>query len=121
MNMIIPFPVTKRTRRMPDPTDRALERLLAYPEGDGHNDLFVVDVMRRVRTERRTRKLVLYLFGGIGALFGLAGATMLSGSINALFTEAIPAMMMAQASLFVVGGIAFYLWFMNDDLALGGS
>ncbi len=57
---------------MPDSTDRQLERLLAYndePEGD----LFVVDVMRRVRHARRRRRAILLGFGGIGALFGLAG------------------------------------------------
>ena len=103
---------------MPDPTDRKLEELLAYGEPADNDDLFVVDVMRKVRRERRIRKLILTAFGGIGALFGIAGAVMLSDSIGRVFTEAIPAMTLAQIPLFAVGGIAFYLWFMNDDLAL---
>ena len=53
---------------MPEPIDRKLEELLAYPEQEsGNDDLFVVDVMRRVQKERRTRKLIIGLFGGICA------------------------------------------------------
>ena len=74
--------------------------------------------MRKVRSERRARKLILAAFGGIGALFGVAGAAMLSDSISRVFIETIPAMTLAQLPLFAVGGIAFYLWFMNDDFAL---
>ena len=103
---------------MPDPTDRKLEELLAYGEPADNDDLFVVDVMRKVRKERRTRKLILAAFGGVGALFGAAGAVMLSGSIDRLFTETIPAMTLAQIPLVAIGVVAFYLWFMNDDLAL---
>lgn len=104
---------------MPDPTDRKLKELLAYREPAENEDLFVVDVMRKVRGERRKRKLILASFGGIGALFGIAGAVMLSDGISRVFTEAIPTMTLAQVPLFAVGAAAFYLWFMNDDLALG--
>jgi hypothetical protein len=31
----------------------------------------------------------------------------------------MPAMETMQASLFIVGAAAFYLWFMNDDFSLG--
>lgn len=104
---------------MPDPIDQTLETLLSYPapEASG-DDLFVVDVMRQVRKERLTRKLILAAFGGIGALFGLAGAVMLSESIGILFTETVTSMTLTQVPLFAAGAAAFYIWFMNDDLPL---
>ncbi len=43
---------------------------------------------------------------------------MLSGPIGQLFTGVLTGFGLAQAALFTVGGLAFYLWFMNDDLAL---
>ena len=104
---------------MPEPIDRKLEELLAYPEQEsGNDDLFVVDVLRRVQKERRTRKLILGLFGGIGALFGLAGAYMLSDPINGIFATADPTVFFLQLPLFAAGAAAFYIWFMNDDLPL---
>lgn len=104
---------------MPDPIDQTLEELLAYPDPDAtNNDLFVVDVMRQVRKERRTRNFILLLFGGIGALFGLAGAMMLSDGISRFFTEILPITTLAQIPLLAAGAIAFYIWFMNDDFSL---
>jgi hypothetical protein len=104
---------------MPDATDKRLEELLAYNEDlEPANDLFVTDVMRGIRRERRVRRWILFGCGGIGALFGVAGAVMLSAPIGQLFTEALPTFGLAQAALFTVGGLAFYTWFMNDDLFL---
>lgn len=104
---------------MPDPIDQALEKLLSYPETGSGGDLFVVDVMKKVTAERRRRRLILAGFGGIGALFGVAGAVMLSDSISRLFTELLPASLLFQLPLFVAGAVAFYVWVMNDDLPLG--
>ncbi len=102
---------------MPDPMDQKLEELLAYPDPDNHgDDLFVVDVMRQLERERRTRKLILFLFGSVGAVFGLIGALLLSGSISQLLTETVSAMAWTQLPLFAAGAVAFYTWFMNDDL-----
>jgi hypothetical protein len=100
--------------------DRELEALLEYSESP-QPGVFVVDVMRGVRRERRTRRLILWAFGLVGALFGLAGAVMLSGSIERLFTFTLdlPVVETMQATLFVVGAAAFYLWIMNDDFSLG--
>jgi hypothetical protein len=104
---------------MPDKTDTMLEELLAYPSTDSSEDLFVVDVMRKVQKERRNRRLILWAFGGIGALFGVAGAAMLSDAIGQLFTGTVSSTFMMQLPLFAVGAAAFYSWIMNDDLTLG--
>lgn len=100
-------------------TDTQLENLLAYRDVDmTDEDLFVVDVMRGVRKQRMTRRLILLSFGLVGAMFGLFGAVLLSDAINNLFTDAIPATRAMQAVLLVSGIAAFYVWVMGDDLAL---
>lgn len=104
---------------MPDPIDQTLKKLLAYPDTESGGDLFVVDVMRRVQAERRKRRLILALFGGTGALFGLAGAVMLSDPIGQVFSDLIPSTVYLQLPLFAAGAVAFYTWIMNDDLPLG--
>jgi uncharacterized membrane protein YsdA (DUF1294 family) len=105
---------------VPDSIDLKLEQLLEYREAPG-SEAFVIDVMRSVRRERRTRRLILWVFGLVGALFGLWGASMLSGPLGQWLTVALsfPTMKIMQASLFLTGAVAFYLWFMNDDFSLG--
>ncbi len=105
---------------MPDSSfDRELEALLEYSESP-QPEAFTMDVMRSVKRERYSRKLILWAFGLVGALFGLAGAVMLSDSITRLFTFTLnmPATETMQVVLFVVAAAAFYIWFMNDDLPL---
>ena len=99
--------------------DQELDTLLEYGESP-LPEAFTMDVLRSIRRERRTRRLILWAFGLVGALFGLAGAVMLSGSITRLFTfmVTIPATETMQAVLFIVAAAAFYIWFMNDDLPL---
>jgi uncharacterized membrane protein YsdA (DUF1294 family) len=99
--------------------DRKLENLLEYSESP-QPEAFTMDVMRSVQRERRTRKVILWAFGLVGALFGLAGAVMLSGSITRLFsfTVTMPATETMQVVLFIVAAAAFYTWFMNNDLPL---
>ena len=105
---------------MPDTFDRELEQLLEYTE-DKQPEWFVMNVMRGVRREQCTRNVILWVCGLVGALFGLAGAVMLSGPISHLFTfnPDLPVTQIMQAVLFTVGAAAFYLWFMNDDFSLG--
>jgi len=102
------------------PLDPTLQRLLAYPAPPAGDDpdRFVVAVMDRVRRERRRRRLVLFGFGGIGALFGLLGATWLADPIARLFIDAIPAEWLMQGALLVAGAAAFHAWMMGDDLPL---
>jgi len=111
---------------MPDsPFDRELEELLGYSEAP-ESDVFVTNVMRNVQRQKRLRRIILWSFGLIGALFGLAGAVMLSGPINQLFSfpasfpTSLPATETMQLVLLVVAAAAFYAWFMNDDWSLGG-
>jgi hypothetical protein len=103
------------------PFDETLERILAYPKApDGaQDDGFVVDVMARVRRERRRRRTILLAFGGIGALFGLAGATLLADPIGRLLAvETLSATTLMQGALLTCGAVAFYVWVMGDDLTL---
>jgi len=98
-----------------------LERLLEYSDAPESGE-FVVSVMNSVKREQRSRTLILWVFGLLGALFGLAGAVMLSDSIARLFsfTVYMPATETTQMVLFIVAAVAFYSWVMNDDLAVGG-
>jgi hypothetical protein len=103
------------------PLENTLEQLLAYDESAAiDRGQFVNGVMGRVRREQRKRRLVLLLFGTIGALFGLAGARMLADAIGWLFTQTLTPALIMQAVLLTVAVAAFYVWFMNDDLPLEG-
>lgn len=106
---------------MPEsPLDHQLEQLLAYHDEPESSD-FVADVMHDVSKEQRTRKVILWAFGLVGALFGLAGAAMLSDSITRLFSFSfsLPATETMQVALVIVAIAAFYTWFMNDELTVG--
>jgi hypothetical protein len=109
-----------RRRNVPDSFERKLEQLLEYSEAP-QAEAFTMDVMRIVRREQRRRKIILWSFGLVGALFGLSGALMLTGPVSELLTFSLemPVMKTMQVTLFVVGATAFYLWFMNDDFSLG--
>ena len=96
----------------------ALDRLLGHREALPGDD-FILEVMHRVQGEQRRRRLILSAFGAAGALFGLLGAYQLAGPIAGLFT-ALPAMELMQVVLLAGAGVAFYTWFMNDDMGLTG-
>ncbi len=103
---------------MPDSSfDQSLEKLLEYSDSPEPAE-FVVGVMRGVRRRQRTRKLILSVFGLIGAVFGLVGAMLLSDRITWLFTEALSAIGVMQIVLGIIAALAFYTWFMNEDLSV---
>ncbi|MEJ2383336.1 MAG: hypothetical protein P8Y54_02955 [Xanthomonadales bacterium] len=107
---------------MPEtPLDDTLQRLLAYPpEASGESERFVVGVMKRVQRERRRRRIVLATCGSVGALFGLAGASLLAGPVENLFTDVLTPERLMQAALLVAAAAAFHTWLMGDDLPLRG-
>lgn len=96
--------------------DHLLDRLLAHREAVP-DDQFVLNVMHRVQREQRRRKLILFVFGLLGAGFGLLGASLLSEPIARLFIG-LPAVGIMQATLVAAATAAFYVWFMNDDFSL---
>lgn len=98
--------------------DSSLEQMLAYDSPPEDARQFVSGVMHEVRREHRARRWILLVFGVIGALFGAAGAVMLSDSISWIFAEALPATRVMQLALFTAGAMAFYTWIMNDDLPI---
>jgi len=106
---------------MPDaPEDLALARLLDQLLGHREavpDDPFVLNVMHRVQREQRSRKLILFVFGLLGAGFGLLGAVLLADPIAHLFTG-LPTVGIMQAALVAGATAAFYAWFMNDDFSL---
>ena len=106
---------------MPDHTadrtpDHKLDQLLGFRESLPA-DAFVLDVMHRVQRERRSRKLILLIFGLVGAGFGTAGALLLSGPITRFFTG-LPLTGTMQAVPIAVAAVAFYGWIMNEDIRL---
>lgn len=106
---------------MPEsPLDHELKQLLAY-HNEPESSEFVARVMHDVKREQRQRKAILWIFGLVGAVFGLAGAAMLSGPIASLFTFSftLPAIETAQVALAVVAAAAFYTWLLDDDLSMG--
>jgi len=102
---------------MPDLlADRELDKLLEFREPPPA-DAFVLDVMHRVRREKRSRKLILLGFGVAGAAFGVAGALLLAGPIARLFAG-LPTTGTMQAVLVAVSAVALYGWIMNEDVSL---
>ena len=99
-------------------SERYLDRLLGYGESDpGGQDAFATAVMQRVRNQKRQRAVVLTLFGVAGALFGVLGAAQLMDPIARLFAGASPTVLQG-AVLLSTAVIAFYAWFMNEDISL---
>lgn len=96
--------------------EQTLKNLLAYPEQRQADD-FTLRVMRRLAQERKRRQVILGIFGAVGAAFGLAGAWLLSGPIQAVFSG-LPMVETMQAVLLVTAAITFYGWAMNEDLGI---
>ena len=96
--------------------DRELDQLLGYRD-TVQADAFILGVMHRVQRERRSRRVILAVFGLVGAVFGMAGALLLSEPIARTFTN-LPLTGTMQAVLIGVAAVAFYGWAMNEDISL---
>jgi len=107
------MPETTQDREL----DYPLQRLLGFREAEAP-DVFVLRVMQRVQRERRRRRLILSVFGLVGAAFGVIGAALLSDPIARVFTG-LPLTETMQAVLIVGAAAAFYGWIMNEDISLG--
>jgi ferric-dicitrate binding protein FerR (iron transport regulator) len=96
--------------------EQALDALLGHRD-TLPGDSFVLEVMDRIRSERRRRRRILLAFGLAGAAFGLAGAWQLAEPVAQLFAG-LPQTALMQAVLLTCGGLAFYTWCMHEDLGL---
>ena len=93
-------------------------QLLRYSETPSDH-AFVSDVMQTIRRERRTRKIILFISGIVGALFGLAGAVTLSDSMTKFFTMPVSANSSLPVSLAILGVVLFLGWLLNDEMTNG--
>lgn len=94
------------------------ELLLKYSESPP-DKAFVADVMQSVRRKHRTRKMILFISGIVGALFGLSGAVMLSDKMTQFFTFSAAAISSPPVSLAVLGVVLFLGWLLNDEMSNG--
>lgn len=92
-----------------------LDKILEYHETP-HDDDFVAGVMKRVRHQQRTRRLILAVTGILGAAFGAIGMLMISDSINRL----IPDTSVLPVSVALVGLAAFMAWLFQDEVSATG-
>jgi len=91
-----------------------LDELLQYHQTP-EPDTFVIDVMKGVERQQKTRKLILAGSSLIGAVFGVAGAMMLSDPIARLISQLTTgesALPMGMAAMSVV---AFLAWLLQDE------
>ena len=100
----------KQSDWSPDPL---LEFATTIPDDD-----FVARVMRRVKREQSTRKLILLVSGLIGALFGIGGTVLLSESINSFITFWMSTQGPLPTSFTIIAVVAFIGWLFSDETSL---
>lgn len=91
-----------------------LDELLQYHQKP-ETDTFVVDVMKRVERQQKTRKLILAGFSLIGGLFGIAGAMILSEPIALLASQFASGDAALPLGLAAMSVVAFLGWLLQDD------
>jgi len=91
-----------------------LDEILEYHQTPP-DDTFVVDVMHQIKRQQKTRKLILLGSGVIGGLFGIAGATMLSGPIARLVAPLAVGDTALPLGLALLSAVAFLVWLLQDE------
>ena len=92
-----------------------LDQLLEYHQTPESDD-FVVEVMRGIKRQQRTRKLILAGSGLVGAAFGVAGMLLLSDTISGLFSE-VGRVPLSFATMLALGLLG---WLLDEGLGLAG-
>jgi hypothetical protein len=94
-----------------------LDELLQYHQTP-ETEPFVVDVMKNVERQHKTRKLILAGSGLIGGLFGVAGAMMLSDPIAHLIVQISSEGTAMPFGLATISVVAFLGWLLQDDIRM---
>ena len=91
-----------------------LDELLEYHQTPS-DDTFVVDVMKEIKRQQKTRKLILLGSSVIGGLFGVVGATLLSDSIARLVAQLASGNAALPLGLAAMSAVAFLTWLLQDE------
>jgi len=95
-------------------SETMFDNLLAYHESPEEGD-FTAQVMRGVRRQQRLRRLILWGFGAVGAVFGAAGFVLLSEPLGQLFGGGRH----LEVSLAVMAAVALLGWLLHEETGLG--
>ncbi len=90
-----------------------LDQLLEYHQTPEPDD-FVAEVMRGIKRQQRTRKLILAGSGLVGAAFGVAGMLLLSDTISGLFS-AVGGVPISVATMLTLGLLG---WLLHEEVGL---
>jgi hypothetical protein len=91
-----------------------LDELLEYHQTPS-DDTFVVDVMKEIKQQQKTRKLILLGSSVIGGLFGIAGATLLSDPIASLVAQLAASNAALPLGLALMSTLAVLAWLLQDE------
>jgi hypothetical protein len=94
-----------------------LDDLLQYHELPEDDD-FVAGVMQGVQRQQRTRRLILAGTGLLGAVFGVAGAVLLSDDIGQLISQAMTGKDAIYTGLTILAGMGVMGWLLHDESSL---
>ncbi len=90
-----------------------LDELLQYhQEPDSGN--FTRQVMGKIKKTGRTRQLILWLFGAIGFGFGIAGMTMLQGSLAGFAGKMVEQGPFGAPMIAMAAGLVLLGWLLNE-------
>jgi hypothetical protein len=94
-----------------------LDDVLQYQERP-EDDEFVARVMRGVQRQQRTRKLILACTGVLGAVFGVAGAFLLSDDIGQLIRQVMTGKDAVYTGFAILVSAGVMAWLLHDETGL---